>query len=176
MKDKINQKALVNAIHSATEEVFATMLGVPIHAGEPHTGAHDPSSFDGVIALVGLAGSWTGSGRISCGPAFACQLSSAFLMAQFEAVTEEVLDAFGELANMIIGNVKTIMETDLGPLGLSIPTVIFGRNYQARSAGVTEWTVVPFHSGEETLEVRLCLVPNREISLPHRPEVADAVL
>lgn len=99
--------------------------------------------FQGVIALVGLAGKWTGSGRISCSLRFASRLCASLLMAEYGAVNEEVLDAVAEVSNMIIGNVKTTLEDELGPLGLSIPTVIYGRNYQARSSGITEWTVVP---------------------------------
>ena len=76
------------------------------------------------------------------------------------AVDEEVLDAVAELTNMIIGSVKTDLEQHLGPLGLSIPTVVFGRNFKTRSAGNTEWIVVRFHWDDECLLVKMCLAPN----------------
>ena len=50
---------------------------------------------------------------------------------------------------MIIGNVKTALESRLGAMGLSTPTVIYGRNFQTRRSGNQKWTVVPFALGEE---------------------------
>jgi chemotaxis protein CheX len=76
-----------------------------------------------------------------------------------DSVNEDVLDAVAEVSNMIIGNVKTFLEDRLGSMALSIPTVVFGRNYQTRSAHVLQWTVVPFRSGGEIMEVRFCLMP-----------------
>jgi chemotaxis protein CheX len=58
---------------------------------------------------------------------------------------------------MIIGSVKTDLEQELGPLGLSIPTVVFGRNFKTRSAGNSEWIVVRFHWDDECLVVKLFL-------------------
>ena len=47
------------------------------------------------------------------------------MLADYTSVEGEVLDAIGEIANMIFGNVKTALESEVGDLGLSIPTVIF---------------------------------------------------
>ena len=61
----------------------------------------------------------------------------------------------------VVGSFKTIAETYLGPLGLSIPTVIYGLNFSARTAGKEQWITVPFTCGEEALDVKVCLTPNR---------------
>jgi CheY-specific phosphatase CheX len=151
---------IVPAVLSATQEVFSTMLNLPLEQVPPREEASDPGAFDGVVALVGVAGDWVGTGRISCSARFACQIAGALLMSPpFEAVNEEVLDGVAEVANMIVGNVKTFLEERLGSMALSIPTVVFGRNYQTRSARVLHWNVVPFRSGEEIMEVRFCLMP-----------------
>jgi chemotaxis protein CheX len=161
---------LVDIMRSATEEVFSMMLGLPVEAGTAYTQSAGDESFDGVVGLIGLAGTWVGAGRISCTAPFACRLSTALLATEYTSVNEDVLDAMAELTNMIIGSVKTRIEEECGPMGLSIPTVIFGRNYKARTAGGA-WTVVPFLSGTERLDVKVCLVPGSEASV-HRPEVA----
>lgn len=89
----------------------------------------------------------------------------------YESVNEDVLDGVAEVSNMIIGNVKTFLEERLGSMALSIPTVVFGRNYRTRSAGVLQWNVVPFKCGEETMEVRFCLIPSgAQNHAPVRPE------
>jgi chemotaxis protein CheX len=80
-------------------------------------------------------------------------------MSEFDTVNDDVLDAVAEVTNMVIGNVKTILENELGPMALSIPTVVFGRNFTARSAGSEAWTAVPFELPCGRLEVKLCLAP-----------------
>ncbi len=100
---------------------------------------------------------------MSCSPQFAQRLAGALLMTEYDSVNEEVLDAVAEIANMIIGNVKTIFEERLGSLGLTVPTVIFGRNYQTRSAGVKDWVLVRLHSGEDIMDINFCLMPSRVI-------------
>lgn len=159
MSESISPNEISPIIISATNNVFSTMLSLPIEAGEPWVDCSTPTISDGVIALVGIAGKWHGSGRLAMTASFACKLAGGLLMAEYTSVGEEVLDAVAEVSNMIIGNVKAALEDRLGALGLSVPTVIFGRSYQARSVGVSEWVVVPFHSGGETMEVRFCLMP-----------------
>jgi hypothetical protein len=58
---------------------------------------------------------------------------------------------------MILGNVKTALEKSLGPMGMSIPTAIFGKNFLAKSFGDETWTVVLFDCGNHRLEVKLFL-------------------
>jgi chemotaxis protein CheX len=159
----MEQKRLVSIIESATLEVFSTMLGIPAKAGPAFTEQAGSQNFDGVVALIGLAGSWAGTGRITCSPGLACRLSGALLCSEYSHVNEDVLDAIAELTNMIIGNVKSAIEEELGPMGLSIPTVIFGRNYKARSCGVNEWIVVPFQADGEQLDVKLALAPSHAV-------------
>jgi chemotaxis protein CheX len=98
-------------------------------------------------------------------------MSSQFLMADYQSVNEDVLDAVAEVTNMIIGNVKTRLEEDLGPMGLSIPTVIFGRNFGSRTVGTFEWSVVPFMADGERIEIQICLAPQKANVRP-RPGIA----
>ncbi|MBZ5600843.1 MAG: chemotaxis protein CheX [Acidobacteriia bacterium] len=164
---EITASDIIEAITAATHDVFSTMLGLQI---EPRGGATEDDSpaapTSGLIALIGLAGPWTGTGSVSASGDFACRMASALLMAPCDALNENVLDAIGEIANMVIGNVKTSLEDKVGPMGLSTPTVIYGHDFQTRSARIHRWTVVPFVccSGpvSETLYVQMCLAPNRE--------------
>ena len=173
--EAVSAHEIAPIIVSATNEVFSTMLNLSVEAGESLVDRSTPPSFDGVIALVGVAGTWHGSGRISMSSMFACRLAGGLLMTEYTSVDEDVLDAVAEVANMIIGNVKAALEERLGSLGLSVPTVIFGRNYQARSIGVTEWVVVSFHCEQETMEVRFCLMP-ATVGVHARPEMVHAGL
>lgn len=159
----VSRDEIAEAIRLATHDVFSTMLAMDLTPGDPQmerTVAASPAS--GLVALIGLAGAWSGTGSVACTGAFACSMAAGLLASPYDSVNEEVLDAVGEITNMIIGNVKTALEEKLGDMGLSTPTVIFGRNFQTRSARIHDWTVVPFHCGEETLYVQLCLAPSGE--------------
>lgn len=168
---KLQTDEIVPMVVAATSEVFGTMLNLPLESAEPHLEPVHPATYDGVVALIGVAGPWTGTGRISCSPEFACAMAGALLMSAYESVDEEVMDAVAEVSNMVIGNVKTLLEERVGPLALSIPTVIFGRSYKTRSAGVLEWTLVPFRCGSELMEVRFNLMETPQVNHPMmRPE------
>jgi len=140
------------------------MLGLEVSAGEPRTEVAAPGPSDGIIAVVGLAGAWIGTVSLSCDAEMACQIASAMLGIESTEIDEDVLDAVSEIANMVVGNFKTTAEVSLGTLGLSIPTVVYGLSFSARSGGKEKWTVVPFVCKGKSLEVKVCLTPNRGLA------------
>jgi chemotaxis protein CheX len=156
----ISQDELVRAIRTATEEVFTTMLNLELTVGDVFVEKEEAVPSSGVVSLIGLAGSWVGSGSLACSAGCAAKIAGALLMTPYDAVNEDVLDAVAEVTNMIVGNVKTALESRLGAMGLSTPTVIYGRNFQTRSSGNQEWTVVPFTLGEDRMCVQVCIAPN----------------
>ncbi len=153
------REKIINAVCESTLEVFSTMVPMDIKQGEVFTEVAATPCFDGVISVVGFSGEWVGTGGIACSADFACKVAGALLMSEMTAINDEVLDAVGEVANMIVGSFKTRMEDHLGPMGLSIPTVIYGRNFTARSVNHAEWIVVPFTSDGSRFEVKVCLAP-----------------
>jgi len=153
---------ILKSIAESAVQVFSTMLGVEIVCGEATVKKGMPEASEGVVSFIGIAGAWAGTGSVSCSPALACRICAQMLMCEATAVNEEVLDTVAELTNMIIGSVKTELEQQLGPLGLSIPTVVYGRNFKTKSAGSSEWIVVNLQWDDETLVVRLCLEPKQQ--------------
>src|SRR5437899_4071551 len=102
---------LVRIVRDSTLDVFSTMLNnIDLEQADAYMDGGAPPTSDGILAFVGLAGTWVGTGSVACSAAFACKLSSQFLMTQYHSVDEEVLDAVAEVTNMIIGNVKTRLE------------------------------------------------------------------
>jgi chemotaxis protein CheX len=166
------QENLVESISRAVEAVFTTMLGASVVPGEVKVAKGAPEAQDGVLSFIGVAGSWAGTGCVSCSPEVACRVCSQMLMTEATAVNEEVLDAVAELTNMIIGSVKNDLEAELGPLGLSIPTVVFGKNFRTKSAGHAEWIVRRFGWDSDAFEVRMCLAPS-EHKAPLQPHALE---
>lgn len=161
----LDRDEIVHNVTAACQEVFTTMLGIEATPGEPYVQKNVLGSAAGIMSLIGLAGTWTGAGSIICSPECACRLASRLLMTEYQSVDHEVLDAVAELTNMIVGSFKTLVESRTGPLGLSIPSVVYGRNFNFRN-GTDEWTVVPFFSDDEQIEIRVCLAPSRAQNKP----------
>ncbi len=145
----------------ATQNVVSTMFGQEIKIGEARCVTSDPGPTSGLAAIIGLAGNYTGSGIVACTEETACRLAGFLLMDEYKSVNEEVLDAMGEIGNMIIGNVKSELEIQLGTLGLSTPTVIHGHDFAAWTSGAYPWTVVPFTCDGHPFSVQMMLVENR---------------
>jgi len=152
----ISNAEMADMLFAATQEVFTSMLGSEIRQlSEPEV--NQAETFDGVLSLIGLAGAVIGNGALTCTAEAACDLSARLLMSEFSAVDEQVLDAVGEITNMIIGGFKNLLEAHLGRLQMSIPSVIFGKNVATRNcrADVAVAVRCAFEAGELELKVRL---------------------
>ncbi len=162
----MDQDLLERSVTEATTEVFSTMLGIDIRC----MGAASPprrSEF-GIISLVGITGKWAGSGVVCCSPALASVLCSRMLGGEEEpgapAINEEVLDVVAEITNMMIGNIKNGLECVTGPLAISVPTVIHGRNFEFRNSSGLRAAALAFSVEDKIFEVRISLAPASERS------------
>ncbi len=146
------------------KQVFATMLDIDISEVPAAREAPASDNSEQIVSLIGFSGNYTGNCMVSCSKPFACRLASIMLMEEYREVNGEVMDAFGEISNMIFGNVKADLEEHLGPLQLSIPTVIAGREFNVRSLANPSWISIPLKAGSDAFEARMCVLQN-----PGRP-------
>lgn len=103
--------------------VWASLLGLTLR--EPD-GSEPPTTHVGhsTTASVQISGSWNGSVILSCSTALASRAAAAMFQAGEDDLDDgEVADAFGELVNIIGGNLKCLLPE---PSGLSLPTVSQG--------------------------------------------------
>ena len=162
----MDKEFVANSIRTASQEVFSMMLGLKVEYGAAYDQQRTTLDTESVLGLVGIAGSWIGTGAITCSPAFACRMSSLLLMAEYEHVHSDVLDAVAEIANMIFGNVKTALEEQVGRLGLSIPNVIFGKNFQTKHTASRIWTGIPLYAAGMEMQITLGLTPTYGTTTP----------
>jgi chemotaxis protein CheX len=126
------------------ESIFVTMMDLNVCTVEAPSfpvGEHLTSS-------VYLEGAWNGAVSLECNRQQACHFAGKFLsMDPPDTVDDDVRDALGELANMIGGNLKSVMATDVR---LSMPSVIDGTNYELRvcGSGVHQRIGFQFDGGE----------------------------
>src|SRR5262245_63749345 len=131
------------------------MAGISVERVDDQSVRLTPDACGAVMSLVGLTGAWKGTGAVSCSGALARRLCGKLLMTEFAEVDAEVLDAMGELANMIIGNVKEDIAHELGAFALSTPTVIHGEALQTRDVRGELRARVLFTCEGDVLEVRM---------------------
>jgi chemotaxis protein CheX len=84
-----------------------------------------PTQLVEVSASVSVTGAWRGHVVLSCSSNASKNAAAALLGVEFDEVTaEDIADALGELANIIGGNVKSLLPE---PCALSLPHVLLGR-------------------------------------------------
>lgn len=160
----IDQDVLVRSMTEATSEVFSMMLDMEVRFAGPVTDARPSAA--GLISLVGITGEWSGSGVFCCSPVLASIISSRMLGTDLDVskpvIDEDVLDVVAEVTNMMVGNIKNGLEPFTGPLAISVPTVIHGRNFEFRNGYGLRGTSIAFIAADEKFEVRIALAPSAE--------------
>ena len=163
-KQELDLNYLTEAMRASAQEVFGTMLGAGLEPSEPVPGLAVESEEYGVVSLLGLTGEWTGSGGLCCSAACVCWIASQMLFSEYPEVNDEVRDAVGEITNMIVGNFKNGIGAKTGPLGMSTPTVICGREMTTTNWGPHRWIVFPFRSQQHSFRMMVQLQPARQVS------------
>jgi CheY-specific phosphatase CheX len=156
---QLDEKTIIAEVCGAVRHVFATTLELDAAIGEAQLDSPSEQGAENVLALIGWSGQWKGTGMIGCSPHFACRIASLMLGTTYTSLGEDVLDALGEMANQIFGNVKTNLESFLGSMDLGIPTVLYGNNLSARSM-VRKAIFIPVTVEGHNLTVKVHMAPN----------------
>lgn len=147
---------LEQLIVDATQDVFDTMLFMEVANQSPFPVLVNNFNYF-VSGMIGLAGQCRGLLAIHAHEDVAMAITSRFLGVPVDVVAEEVVDAFGELANMLAGNIKMALDPSGKAVTLSVPSCIHGADYHVECVEEAFWVVVPFDSddGEFTVELQI---------------------
>jgi len=144
----VSQITAITATAEIAESVFEAMLGLPLN----ESAAKWYSAPERVTASVNLSGDWHGAVLLECTRRQACGFAARFLsMEPVEVVDDVVRDVLGELANMVSGNLKSILGRGIQ---LSMPSVVDG-DYHLRICGAEKIERLAFDSAEGTFWVTL---------------------
>jgi len=141
---------------SATLSVFSKMLSLELAPQAPLVRSSRSPHYD-VTGMVGLTGKTTGIVALSLPQDFALTITERLIAEHRTEIDADVVDAIGELTNMIAGAAKARLESL--QLSLGLPTVIIGRDsriaYPSRCTPVS----LPFASplGPLLVEVGILL-------------------
>jgi len=130
----------------STLEVFAILLGCDVVLECRGEGAEDYNGHS-MVSSLRLSGSVLGAAHVHYTVPMATHIACRMLEAEPPLAREAILDAMGELANMIVGSVKGSLERQLGPIRIGTP--IAGMPADASSdvpfmAADFQWNGEPF--------------------------------
>lgn len=154
--------SLVSSLVSAAEEVFDTMLALPLTA-QPEA-ADPPEMPANVVATVAFAGHRRGLVVIYSSMAAARTITGAMLGIDAHDVTTEVPDAMGEIANMVAGTFRLRLTAVEPPSDISVPTVTIGSDFTTLYSSAVDRRRCPFVLAGEPLSVELILTGRTERS------------
>lgn len=139
----------------ATKEIFSTMVMMEISLEEVMK-THGPLT-DTITAMIGLAGTHKGVLAVHFPYAVAMAITSSFLMMDVNEMNDDVHDAMGEIANMLGGNVKTILSEKGKDIDLSMPSTISGAQYSFQSDKDVDKVIVKFRTDHGSFMVEMDL-------------------
>ena len=110
------------------KHVFSEYVGKEIDAKLPYFKDKSEASDWDISAVIGLTGEARGAVVISMKQELAISLTTILTGIQHESLDRYVVDATGELINIIAGNVKHELENAFR-LVISLPTIVKGKEH-----------------------------------------------
>jgi chemotaxis protein CheX len=145
---------IVEAFQLATSTVFKTMLGMEITVGPAEHSDQMVARYE-VSGIISLSGPVAGDIVVSFEERFAKLATGTMLGNEPNELDADVVDAVGELTNMIAGSAKSRLE--LSNLQLALPTVVMGKGHCIGfKSGICPISL-PFSSEWGTFSVELAL-------------------
>ena len=148
----------INPFITSLINTFDTMVGCKVRREDIRL-KEDNNPKHEVSGVIGLSGNAKGTVVLSISKDVALKAASAMLMEEMTELNGEVVDAVGELTNMVAGRAKA--ELQEYSLSVSLPNVVTGRDYEIRFPSNATPLCVLFASdwGPLSLEVGLSPVP-----------------
>jgi len=146
----------INPFLNGASEVIRTMAFMEAVAGKPYLKKDDTARGD-VSGIIGITGDATGSLAISFSEGCICGIVGSMLGETYAEPTQEVLDAAGELTNMISGVARTNLEKMGLQVYAAIPSVIFGKDHTIRHILNSPSIVIPFSTDKGNFVVDICI-------------------
>lgn len=150
---------LEELVKAAVVEVFATMIGLQVQPEAPDSPAVTEGST--IAGAVGFIGRLTGVVYIYASVPFASRLTEKLLGLNPGEIDgdEMVNDAMGELANMVVGHLKSRLSDRGHSCVMTIPSIVRGTNFNIEPVSTTIRRVCSFRSLEHQLVVEIMLRP-----------------
>lgn len=148
----------INPFVKSLSNTFDTMLGCQITRGKLQLKT-ESNPLHEISGIIGLSGKAVGTVIVSLSKNVALQAASAMLLTEATELDNDVIDAVGEITNIVAGSAKVDLQQY--ELSISLPNVVTGTPHGIRFPSNVQPICVPFESawGPLMLEVGLEEVP-----------------
>ncbi|MCL2138022.1 MAG: chemotaxis protein CheX [Treponema sp.] len=140
------------------KNVFLEFIGQQVDAKVPYFLEKEETSEWDISAIIGLTGEARGAVVISMKEELALRVTTKLTGLEYKKLDDDVVDAIGEIVNIIAGNVKQELE-DAFRLVISLPTIVRGKehtvNWKESQARIICIPFTVFDSDSFTLSVAL---------------------
>lgn len=153
------QEVFGKYVEGAVKEVLEMMAGMAVDAKEPYD-LTEVKPLGDISVIIGFSGGRVqGTFVLHYNKEMALHLSKAIFELDASEIEGEVLDAVGEVTNMISGKIKTdiVNSGDVPEFDITVPTIIVGSQFQTHIRMDNVSKIYPFDAkdGEITLNLEL---------------------
>jgi chemotaxis protein CheX len=152
----------INTFISSLDNTFRTMLDCNVQRGQPALKDFASPKFD-ISGIIGLTGNAIGTVVLSLSEEVALRAASHMLMCDCTEINADVIDAVGELTNMVAGAAKSALEEF--HMSVSLPNVITGHDHKIGFPSDVQPIYVPFTTKWGALTLEVGLSPVKEPAL-----------
>jgi len=146
----------INPFITSTSEVFKTMVGIEPARGELYIKSEDSLRYD-ISGVIGLAGQASGFVVISMTEELAFKVLENFLGEAKTEMDDDVMDAIGEILNMIAGGAKQIFSKQGIRFKISIPNVVVGKDHKIGKQRNVKCIGMTFIVGDDTFVIEVAM-------------------
>jgi chemotaxis protein CheX len=151
----------INPFLNGTIEVLKKMAFIDASPGKPSIKKSETAMGD-VSGIIGITGDAIGSLALSFSESCICRIVSNMLGEEFKDVSRDIIDATGEITNMISGASRTRMEKMGLVLYAAIPTVVHGKDHTITHILRSPSIVIPFSTPAGSFVVDICIKTTEE--------------
>ena len=149
---------IINAYVTSTTNAVQTMARVKFNARQKPYLKKEGVPLCDVSATIGITGSFVGAITVNFDKIDACAIASNKLGEKHEELDDNVLDAIGEISNMVAGGAKA----EGLNYKISIPTISSGKTISHHFAPGLPTVVIPFETEAGNFTLEVCLKENDE--------------
>lgn len=119
----ISQDELQYRMLESMRKIFSVLADIALKECQERL---DELEENWVSAMVGFEGSYSGLVALHCPEPLARRITSGLLQAVGEVDGQDILDAMGEVVNILGGDLKLYLDSDGRQVSMSIPMVFVG--------------------------------------------------
>ncbi len=145
----------INPFLAAVISVLGTMAHVEARPGKPYINAAGLAVGD-VTGLIGVTGYSRGSISLTLEQGAILAIVNNMLMENYAEINADIVDAVGELTNMVAGQARAALSEQGMSFQASTPSVVVGKGHKIQHTARAPILAIPFSTDHGNLVVEVC--------------------